>query len=60
MLFTAKIAIEGINVDKRYCARYCIEIHPVDSIIHPSNNQDQGINGYLETIRKTQQTGRRE
>lgn len=66
MLFNAKIAIEGINVDKRYCARYCMEIHPVDSIIQwiasstLQTTRTRGINGYLETIRKTQQTARRE
>lgn len=33
------IAIQQIRDNKLYCTIHCIEIHPVDSVFHPLNNQ---------------------
>ena len=41
MLSYRKIAIQEISIKEKYCAIHWIEIHPVESITHPSNNQGQ-------------------
>lgn len=60
MLFNAKIAIERINVAKGTALGTAWRFIQWIASSTLQTTRTRGINGYLETIRKTQQTARRE
>ena len=39
--FTGRITLSNGKIAKTFCAIYRIEIYPVNSVLHPSNNRGQ-------------------